>query len=56
MDPIEVTRAAFTFPVSFSDIFPHLMTILGIGAVLLFVLVLCSIYGLCKKEKSPKPH
>jgi hypothetical protein len=51
MNQPEVMQAAFTVQFSFSDIFQILMPILGIGAVLLFVLVLCGIFGLCRSEK-----
>jgi len=55
MNQPEVMQAAFTVQFSFSDIFQILMPILGIGAVLLFVLVLCGIFGLCRSEKNTLP-
>jgi len=51
MNQPEVMEAAFTFQFSFVDIFQILMPILGIGAVFLFILVLCGIFGLCRSEK-----
>jgi len=51
MNQPEVMEAVFTFQFSFADIFQILMPILGIGAVFLFVLVLCGIFGLCRSEK-----
>ncbi len=51
MDQPEVLAAAFTIQLSSVDIFQALMPLLGMGAVLLFFLVVCGIYGLCRGEK-----
>ena len=51
MDQPEVLAAAFTAQLSSSGMLNILMPVLGIGAVVLFFLVVCGIYGLCRGER-----
>ena len=54
METSDVFAAAFTMQLTAADILQLVMSALGFGAVVLFVLVVCGIYGLCRGER--KPH
>ena len=54
MNQPNVMAAAFNIQLSSADIFQALMPVLGMGAVLLFLVVVCGIYGLCRGERKSR--